>query len=87
MGRNPLQGITMLHTRKAQTAEAQAAMAERNARRVEIVKRALGDKYAHHPINQVQRTDMQVLKTVRMTRKPDGSTLVEAFDQAGRMIR
>jgi short subunit dehydrogenase-like uncharacterized protein len=43
----------MLHTRKAQTEEAQAAMAERNAHRIEIVKRALGDKYAHHPANRV----------------------------------
>jgi len=49
----------MLHTRKQMTEEAAAEMAARNARRVEIVKRALGDKYAHHPVNQVQRRDAQ----------------------------
>jgi hypothetical protein len=47
----------MLHTRKAQTEEAAAAMAARNARRVEIAKRAMGDKYAHHPVNHVGRKD------------------------------
>ncbi|WOH61946.1 hypothetical protein [Bradyrhizobium sp. BWC-3-1] len=45
----------MLHTRKQMTEETAAAMAARNARRIEIVKRALGDKYAHHPGNHVQR--------------------------------
>lgn len=45
----------MLHTRKAQTEETAAAMAERNARRVEIAKRKLGNRYAHHPANHVQR--------------------------------
>lgn len=45
----------MLHTRKAQTETAQTAMAERNARRLEIVKRAMGVKYAHHPANHVTR--------------------------------
>jgi hypothetical protein len=45
----------MLRTRKAQTEEAHTAMAERNARRVEIAKRKLGERYAHHPANHVQR--------------------------------
>lgn len=56
----------MLHTRKAQTEEATAAMAERNARRVEIVKRALGDKYAHHPVNHVKRELPYHMRTARM---------------------
>jgi hypothetical protein len=55
MGRIHFKGSPMLHTRKAQTAEDQAAMAERNARRVEIAKRKLGQRYAHHPANHVQR--------------------------------
>lgn len=47
----------MLHTRKPMTEETAVEMAARNERRLQIVKRVLGDKYAHHPANQVKRIE------------------------------
>lgn len=49
----------MTHTRKAQSISDAEAMAQRNARRLQIIKRVLGDKYAHHPANHVQRKPAQ----------------------------
>lgn len=45
----------MLHTRKTMTEETVKSMAERNAKRVAIVKRSLGDKYAHHRAHHIHR--------------------------------
>ena len=47
----------MLHTRKPMTEETAAQMAARNERRLEIAKRVLGEKYAHHPVHHIPRKD------------------------------
>lgn len=47
----------MLQTRKPMTDEAIQAMAKRNARRLVIVKRVMGESYAHHPAQHVKRLD------------------------------
>lgn len=76
MGRNSLQGETMLHTRKAQTEDAVAAMAARNARRVEIAKRAMGDRYAHHPDNHVQRLGPHTVRVRIITASGESTGLL-----------
>lgn len=84
MGRNSFQGEDMLHTRKPMTEETAAEMAARNERRLEIVKRVLGDKYAHHPAHYVQRKEEpKSTSWVREDCMTPGWMFIVAADGAG----
>jgi len=55
------------------------AMRERNAQRANILKRALGVKYACHPVNQVQRVDAPGRRVQFVSVVVDRAGLVQSF--------
>jgi hypothetical protein len=57
----------MLHTHKPQTEDTLAAMAARNAARVQIAKRVMGTKYACHPVNHIHRNDAHRIVSVKLS--------------------
>lgn len=84
----------MLHTRQPQTTEAIARMAVRNEARVAIIKRALGTRYAHHPVNHVRPVDapprgMPVFLTTQATvpPAPKVADTINVHDRAERCLR
>ncbi len=49
----------MMHTHKQQSLDKASQMAARNAARVAIAKRVLGEKYLCHPAQHVTRKDAE----------------------------